>query len=103
MDNFNRDAVLAEVLEVVATIFKFDPTQFAGHEALSLANAGIDSLALVEAVFVIEERFDISIPFNANDQSQAAAATLQSVGELVNRVVDLVMEKRAGEPQLASA
>ena len=27
---------------------------------------GLDSLALVEVIFAIEERFDIKVPFNAN-------------------------------------
>jgi acyl carrier protein len=28
---------------------------------------GIDSLGLVESIFAIEETFDITVPFNAND------------------------------------
>jgi len=32
---------------------------------------GLDSLALVEVVFGIEEAFDISIPYNANDPSES--------------------------------
>jgi len=30
---------------------------------------GIDSLGLVESIFAIEEAFDITVPFNANDPS----------------------------------
>lgn len=33
----------------------------------TLAELGIDSLGLVESIFAIEEEFDISIPFNANN------------------------------------
>ena len=33
----------------------------------SLEDLGIDSMALVECIFAIEEAYDISIPFNAND------------------------------------
>ena len=33
----------------------------------SLEDLGIDSMALVESIFAIEEAFDISISFNAND------------------------------------
>ncbi len=32
----------------------------------TLGDLGIDSLGLVEAVFAIEEAFDIQVPFNAN-------------------------------------
>jgi acyl carrier protein len=31
---------------------------------------GLDSLALVEVVFGIEEAFDISVPYNANDPAE---------------------------------
>lgn len=32
----------------------------------TLEDLGIDSMGLVECIFAIEEKFDISIPFNAN-------------------------------------
>jgi len=32
----------------------------------SLEDLGIDSMALVETIFAIEEAFDITVPFNAN-------------------------------------
>lgn len=37
----------------------------------TLAELGIDSLGLVESIFAIEEEFDISIPFNANNPSDS--------------------------------
>ncbi len=38
----------------------------------TLDDLGIDSMALVESIFAIEEAFDISVPFNANDPSDSA-------------------------------
>lgn len=35
----------------------------------TLEELGIDSMGLVETIFAIEEEFDISVPFNANDPS----------------------------------
>lgn len=35
----------------------------------TLDSLGIDSLGLVELIFAIEEEFDISVPFNANEPS----------------------------------
>jgi acyl carrier protein len=32
---------------------------------------GIDSLGLVESIFAIEEEFDISVPFNANNPTES--------------------------------
>ena len=37
----------------------------------TLESLGIDSLGLVESIFAIEEAFDISVPFNANDPSES--------------------------------
>jgi acyl carrier protein len=37
----------------------------------TLESLGIDSLGLVESIFAIEEAFDISVPFNANNPSES--------------------------------
>ncbi len=52
---------------------------------------GVDSLGLVEAIFAIEEAFDISVPFNANEPSQSdfdissVAAIVAAVEKLAGR------------------
>lgn len=99
----SRSAVQTEVLDVLGAILKLGASQYANVESLSLTEAGIDSLGLVEAVFSIEERFDVTVPFNANEQSQTETASLMSVGQLLEQVVDLVMQKRYCATQLASA
>ena len=38
----------------------------------SLDDLGIDSMSLVESIFAIEEAFDISVPFSANNPSESA-------------------------------
>ncbi len=60
----------------------------------TLAGLGIDSLGLVEAIFAIEEAFDVAVPFNANDP-QAAGFDLTSVGSVVAAVERLVAAKAA--------
>lgn len=37
----------------------------------TLADLGIDSLGVVESIFAIEEAFDITVPFNANNPSES--------------------------------
>ncbi len=37
----------------------------------TLESLGIDSLGLVESIFAIEEAFDITVPFNANNPSDS--------------------------------
>ncbi len=58
----------------------------------SLEDLGIDSLGLVESIFAIEEAFDISVPFNANDPA-ASAFDISSVAAIVKAVEGLVKEQ----------
>ena len=58
----------------------------------SLDDLGIDSLALVESIFAIEEAFDISVPFNANDPG-SGEFDISSVGAIVKAVETLVVEQ----------
>lgn len=53
---------------------------------------GIDSLGLVEAVFAIEETFDIQVPFNANDPADSAF-DISNVDSIINAVAGLVAAK----------
>ena len=55
----------------------------------TLADLGIDSLGLVEAVFAIEEALDIQVPFNANDP-KASEFDISSVGTMVRAVEKLI-------------
>lgn len=53
---------------------------------------GLDSLALVEVVFGIEEAFDISIPYNANDPGESDF-DLSSFGSAAAAVQNLIDQK----------
>ena len=54
-----------------------------------LDDLGIDSLGLVESLFAIEEAFDISVPFNANEPSQSDF-DISSVRAIVAGVNELI-------------
>ncbi len=60
----------------------------------SIEELGLDSLALVEVVFGIEEAFDVSVPYNANDPSDTDF-DLSSVGAVMKAVESLVAAKGA--------
>ena len=60
----------------------------------TLASLGLDSLALVEAIFAIEEAFDIAVPFNANEPAQTDF-DITSVASIVAAVEALVARKTA--------
>jgi len=58
----------------------------------SLDDLGIDSLALVESIFAIEEAFDIDVPFNANAPEQSDF-DISTIGSIVAGVEKLVTEQ----------
>jgi len=58
---------------------------------MTLQDLGIDSLGLVEAIFAIEEAFDISVPFNANEPGRSEF-DMSSVGAMIRAVEDLVAQ-----------
>ncbi|WP_298906578.1 acyl carrier protein [uncultured Aliiroseovarius sp.] len=60
----------------------------------TLEDLGIDSLGLVESIFAIEEAFDISVPFNANDPS-ASDFDISSVAAIIRAVEGLVADQAA--------
>ena len=60
----------------------------------TIESLGIDSLGLVEAIFAIEEAFDISIPFNANDPGQSGL-DMTSVAAIIDAVQGLVAQRAA--------
>ncbi len=60
----------------------------------SLESLGIDSLGLVESIFAIEEAFDISVPFNANDPGKNGF-DISSVASIVAAVERLIARQPA--------
>ncbi|AKO96687.1 MAG: phosphopantetheine-binding protein [Marinovum algicola] len=59
----------------------------------TLEDLGIDSLGLVESIFAIEEAFDISIPFNANEPTESDF-DISSVGSIVAGIKKLIAEQK---------
>jgi len=54
---------------------------------------GIDSLGLVEAIFAIEEAFDIEVPFNANEPEKSGF-DISTVATIIAAVEQLVADKQ---------
>lgn len=55
---------------------------------------GIDSLGLVESIFAIEETFDISVPFNANNP-QESDFDISTVATIIAGIERLKAEQAA--------
>ncbi|HLI10720.1 MAG TPA: acyl carrier protein [Alphaproteobacteria bacterium] len=64
----------------------------------NLADLNIQSLDVVEIVFALEEKFDITVPYNANDPSGAAAGVaFKTIGDVVAAVEKLIAERDAAK------
>jgi acyl carrier protein len=79
-----------QVIRIIAEQAVLDPSDVT--PAMSMADLGIDSLGLVEAIFAIEETFDVSVPFNANEPG-AADFDISSVGAVIAGVERLIAAK----------
>ncbi|MDZ4137092.1 MAG: acyl carrier protein [Paracoccaceae bacterium] len=83
------DSVKDRILAIIAEQAVLDVADVS-MEA-TLPDLGIDSLGLVEAIFAIEEAFDISVPFNANEPAQSGF-DISSVATIIAAVEALVSE-----------
>jgi acyl carrier protein len=78
----NKDTVIA----ILAEQAMLEPSDVALDNTLD--DLGIDSMALVEAIFAIEEAFDISVPFNANNPEDSGF-DISSVASIIAAVDQL--------------
>ena len=58
----------------------------------TLEDLGIDSLGLVESIFALEEEFDITVPFNANEPPNSDF-DISSVSKIIEGVERLLKEQ----------
>lgn len=78
-----RDRVIAIIAEqAVLDVAEVRPE-------MTLQDLGIDSLGLVEAIFAIEETFDVTVPFNANEPGKSEF-DMSSVEAMIRAVEELV-------------
>jgi len=77
--------------DVIALIQKRMPPE--GKRSLDpadkLKELGIDSLSVVELIFDLEEKFNIQIPYNANDTEPE----FETVGEVITAIKNVVAKK----------
>lgn len=84
-------SVQDRIIAIIAEQAVLDPEQVQLNS--SLEDLGIDSLGLVESIFAIEEAFDISVPFNANDPGQSEF-DISSVAAIVRAVEGLIAAQK---------
>ncbi|WP_394182021.1 acyl carrier protein [Yoonia maritima] len=83
-------SIKEQVIVIIAEQAMLEPSDVKMDH--TLADLGIDSLGLVESIFAIEETFDITVPFNANDPSESDF-DISSVAAIVDAVVKLKTEQ----------
>jgi len=84
-------SVQDRIIAIIAEQAVLDPEQVLPSS--SLEDLGIDSLGLVESIFAIEEAFDITVPFNANDPQQSEF-DISSVAAIARAVEKLIADQK---------
>ena len=87
------DSVRDRVIAIIAEQAVLEPGDIALDATLS--DLGVDSLGLVEAIFAIEEAFDIQVPFNANEPEQSEF-DISSVAAIIGAVEGLLAQQKGG-------
>ena len=86
------DSVADKVIAIIAEQAVLEPSDISPDQ--SPADLGIDSLGLVEAIFAIEETFDIQVPFNANEPEKSEF-DISSVAAIIRAVEGLIAGQKA--------
>ncbi len=82
--------IKTKVIEIIAEQAVLEPSDVKMDSTLE--SLGIDSLGLVESIFSIEEAFDITVPFNANEPSESDF-DISSVASIIAGIETLVKEQ----------
>lgn len=87
-----RAEIEAAVIAILARQLLLPPGEVAPDAVVDAL--GLDSLGKVEAIFALEERFDIHVPFNANEPDRPDF-DFSSVPSIVAGVERLIAQKAA--------
>lgn len=78
------------IIQIIAEQAMLDPSEL--KLEMSPQDIGIDSLGLVESIFAIEEAFDITVPFNANEPENSDF-DISSLSAIIGAVEKLIAAK----------
>jgi acyl carrier protein len=84
------DTVREKIVAIIAEQAVLEPADVTPEATME--DLGIDSLGLVEAIFAIEEAFDVSVPFNANEPDNGSF-DISNVAAIIRAVESLVAEQ----------
>ena len=92
--SLEENTTFERLRQILAKEFEVAPELI--HPAARMDELAIDSLAVIEVIFQLEDEFEISFP-------QEEARTLQTIGDLVSCVDRLATEQRARASPRAAA
>ncbi len=82
-------SVESDIYDIIAEKSAVDRSKL--QSDAKLEELEIESLDVVEIIFAVEEKFDIHVPYNANDQE----LEFETVGDVVSAVQKLIDEEGA--------
>ena len=84
-------SVQDRVIRIIADQAMLEPSDVTLSDTME--DLGIDSMALVECIFGLEEEFDIEVPFNANEPGKSDF-DITSVASVISGVERLIAEQK---------
>ena len=81
-----------KIIEILALQAQIDVSEVDSESTLD--SLGIDSVAVVEIIFAIEEEFDITIPYNANESS-LYNLDFSKVDSIIRLVIEVIKQKKS--------
>ncbi len=76
-----------EIYDIIAEKAAVDRSKL--HREARMEDLEIESLDVVEIIFAVEEKFDIHVPYNANDSE----LEFETIGDVVEAVEKLVGDR----------
>jgi acyl carrier protein len=95
VEKLDPAAIESDVLDIIAKQAKVDRALMT--RKTSLAELNVQSLDLVEIIFALEDKFDIEVPYNANDPN-SAGVSFQNVGDVIDGIARLIAQRDARKP-----
>jgi len=83
-------SIQSKVFAIIAEQAILEPSDVTLDNTLD--DLGIDSMGVVECIFAIEEDFDITIPFNANEP-QKSDFDISNVRSIISGIETLIYRK----------
>jgi acyl carrier protein len=81
-----------DIFDIVAKQAKVDGATLKRDTQLSKLD--LQSIDIIELIFAIEDKFDISVPYSPNDLN-SAGISFETVGDLIDAVERLTAEQHA--------